>query len=364
MKKLSMFITACMMCVSAGFFAACSGSSDENEPVIDGEVVGPITLTVDKSTIEASGTDYATLIVKDANGQVLTASKEHLKHLYFENVTTGEYLESQTNVFYCIDDGDYSIKAYYNDEVSDAVSIKVQNRKKYETFYRKIAVFKMTGTWCVNCPGMTDALTKVDKKMPGRMVKLAFHASSSSGTDPFHLSETAKLAQQFGAEGFPTCIYNLNEMSVQRSTARIESILMEQRIKYPATCGIKVKASYDLNAGVITVNAGLKSSKGDKYELVYALVRDGLTANDAYESVYDYTLTAITPNFLRASNPFTVAKDEEHTASEFKITNVAGLDVDKSRVVVYALRQVDGAYIVDNITECSINGEIDYILNK
>ena len=33
-----------------------------------------------------------------------------------------------------------------------------------------------------------------------------------------------------------------------------------------------------------------------------------------------------------------------------------------SRVVVYALRKVDDAYMVDNITECSINGSIDLSL--
>ena len=366
MKKFSMFFTACALCVSAGFFAACSGSSDENEPTIDGEVVGPITLTVDKSTIEASGEDFATLIVKDANGQILTNSKEHLKHLYFENVTTGEYLESQTNVFFSIEDGNYEIKAYYNDmETEKTVTVKVQNRKKYETFYRKIAVFKMTGSWCVNCPSMTEALRKVNQKVPNRMVELAFHASSSEVTDPFHLNETNLLAQQFGAQGFPTCIYNLNLLSIQRSTAQIESILMEQRIKYPATCGIKINSVYDANAGAITVNAGLISSKGDKYELVYALVRDGLTAgSNAYESVYDYTLMAITPNFLKPAAPFTVAKDEEHVAPAFTISNVFGLDPDKSRVVVYSLRQAGDAYIVDNITECAINGEIDYKYNK
>lgn len=366
MKKFLMFFTACTLCASAGFFAACSGSSDENEPTIDGEVVGPITLTVDKSTIEASGEDFATLIVKDANGQILTNSKEHLKHLYFENITTGEYLESQTNVFYSIEDGSYKIKAYYNDmETEEAVTVKVQNRKKYEVFYRKIAVFKMTGTWCVNCPAMTEALKKVNQKVPDRMVELAFHASSSEVADPFHLSETNLLAQQFNATGFPTCIYNLNLLSIQRSTAQIESILMEQRIKYPATCGIKIHSSYDVNAGIITVNAGLTSSKGDKYELVYALVRDGLTAgSNAYESVYDYTLMAITPNFLRPAAPFTVAKDEEHMADTFTITGATGLDASKSRVVVYALRQVGDAYIVDNITECSIDGQIDYKYNK
>ena len=51
----------------------------------------------------------------------------------------------------------------------------------------------MTGTWCTYCPAMTSALKKVEELMPGRMVKMAFHSSSSSATDPFHLSQTSTI---------------------------------------------------------------------------------------------------------------------------------------------------------------------------
>lgn len=154
-------------------------------------------------------------------------------------------------------------------------------------------------------------------------------------------------------------------MSTDRNVSGIKHILLNQIRKYPATCGIKVNSSYDESIGEITVNASLKSSKGGEYDLVYVVVTDGLTSSGGTENVYDYTVRAISNNFLSMSTNrrFTVEANGEHTAETFSISNAKGLDPKTSRIVVYALRNVDDAYLVDNITECSIDGEIDYLYN-
>lgn len=367
MRKFPMFFVCSLLCL-CGCFMACSGSSDGgDEPDIpdNGEVKGPITLSVDKTKIEADGMDMATFTVTDANGKKLTVS-EYMKNVYFEDISTGDYLERRTNTFTAVENGIHRFKAYYLDWESEEVTVTAQNRKDYEVFYRKIAVFKMTGTWCTYCPAMTASLKKVEEAIPGRMIKMAFHSSSSSSTDPFHLSETTTIMSRFGANGFPTCIYDLKEMSADRNVSAIKNILAEHIRKYPATCGIKVNASYDAGKEEITVNAGLKSSKGGEYDLVYVLVTDGLTASGGNETSYDYTVRAISSNYLAMSTNgrFTVEVNQEHMGGAFTISNAAGLNSATSRVVVYALRMVDGAYMVDNITECPIDGSVDYIYNK
>ena len=56
MRKFTMFFMSSLICL-CGCFTACSGNSDDNgEEPDNGEVTGPITLTVDKAKIEANGT--------------------------------------------------------------------------------------------------------------------------------------------------------------------------------------------------------------------------------------------------------------------------------------------------------------------
>ena len=77
-----MFFMSSLICM-CGCFTACSGNSDDNgEEPDNGEVTGPITLTVDKAKIEANGTDMATFTVTDAKGKVLTTS-EYMKNVYY-----------------------------------------------------------------------------------------------------------------------------------------------------------------------------------------------------------------------------------------------------------------------------------------
>ena len=146
---------------------------------------------------------------------------------------------------------------------------------------------------------------------------------------------------------------HLKVMSIDRNVSAIKQTLQDQIRQYPATCGIKVNTSYNSSMGEITVNAALKSSQGGEYDLVYVLVTDGLTASGGNETSYDYTVRAISNNYLSMSTDgrFTVNANEEHTAATFSISNAKNLNPATSRVVVYALRKVDDAYMVDNITE-------------
>ena len=64
MRKFTMFFMSSLICL-CGCFTACSGNSDDNgEEPDNGEVTGPITLTVDKAKIEANGTFWLVMNCK------------------------------------------------------------------------------------------------------------------------------------------------------------------------------------------------------------------------------------------------------------------------------------------------------------
>lgn len=334
---------------------ACSGTESGEDSAPAGELV----LQPSKDVIEADGKDEVEFAVY-ANGVDVTANA------YVMDVLTGLDLKKNSKgrfVYTAIANGEFEFQADYNGK-SVTTKVTAQNRKNYEEFYRRVAVFKVTGTWCSNCPSMTTALAKVEEKMPDRMVKMAFHYTSSLGTDPYAIDATSFFFNApYNVVGAPTSIYNLNVVESDRS--KISSIISQELRDNPATCGIKVKA-YTSGTG-IKVDASLKSSTGGKYDLVYVVLEDGLTGGGSYfEEVYDYTAVAVSGNFLsHADTAKEVAKGEEAQFGTFTISGADNFPKGaKTRVAVYALVVKDGKYIVDNIVSCDVDGEeVDYKYN-
>lgn len=334
---------------------ACSGT-ESGEEVPAGELV----LQASKDVIEADGKDEVEFAVY-ANGVDVTANA------YVMDVLTGLDLEKNSKgrfVYTAIANGEFEFQGDYNGK-SVTTKVTAQNRKNYEEFYKRVAVFKVTGTWCSNCPSMTIALANAEKKMPDRMVKMAFHYTSELGTDPYAISATSFFFDPpYKVLGAPTSIYDLNVVESDRS--KISSIISQELRDNPATCGIKVKA---YTSGTdIKVDASLKSSTGGKYDLVYVVLEDGLkvVGTTFYEDVYDYTAVAVSGNFLsHADTAKEVAKGEEAQFGTFTISGADKLPKGtKTRVAVYALVVKDGKYIVDNIVSCDVDGEeVDYKYN-
>lgn len=333
---------------------ACSGT-ESGEEVPAGELV----LQASKDVIEADGKDEVEFTVY-SNGVDVTANA------YVMDVLTGLDLEKNAKgrfVFTAIANGEFEFQADYKGK-SVTTKVIAQNRKNYEEFFRRVAVFKVTGTWCVNCPSMTTALANVEKKMPDRIVKMAFHYSSELGTDPYAISATSYFFNTpYNVAGAPTSIYNLNVVESNRSN--ISSIINQELRDNPATCGIKVKAY--TSGTEIKVDASLKSSTGGKYDLVYVVLEDGLPGGGSYfEDIYDYTAVGVSGNFLSHGNTAQeVAKGEEVRFGTFTISNADKLpEGSKTRVAVYALVVKNGKYIVDNIVSCDVDGEeVDYKYN-
>ena len=139
------------MFAAAAFAAltACEGNAGEDTggSIFDEEyATGVYTLVADKTTIEANGSDAATFKLYSPEGEDLTATAQR-NYITIENKTTGETLDGLT--FTGTLDGDYTFFAYFkNSRSNNEVTITVQNRAKYERYYKKVAVYDLTSAYC------------------------------------------------------------------------------------------------------------------------------------------------------------------------------------------------------------------------
>ena len=327
----------------------------------------PYTLSVDKTEIESDGKEQATFTITDANGVVLTDNADLMSKIYFKNEATGRRLARKTKTFRSVEDGDYTFSATFSGEpCENTVTIKSQNRTSYEVYKKNVCLYRFTATWCVNCPSMTEGMSRVNSWTKSRMVELAMHGAGST----FVLSDGSRavadyLIGQFKTGGFPSCVYDLDVPSDTRAYSEIEDLIFNRIADNPATCGIKASTTYA--NGALSIEASVATSTGGTYDLGYAVLVDGLNGGaSAYESVYNNVVVFINGNYEYLSKDAKeLAKDQEakilNLTKEVPLPSAA--KIEDCSVVVFALKENGNDVDIDNVVKFPLGGSVDYIRN-
>lgn len=371
MKKLK-FAAAI---IAAAMMASCEGQDPIDAPEIDNEE--SIQLLVDKTEVDASGLEDVTFRVVATNA---AGEEEDLTALYPRAVRiveteSGESLPYKTFTTSSIENREVEYKAIYKEtESANTVTVKFQNREKYEKYYQKVALVELTGTWCISCPQMVDAIENIDESIRRHTVIMALHTSSKDAYD--HLEPVTdkelgrNILQTFESGSIPNCIYDLNEINHVATKANVGNIIYSYLSNHYATCGVKV-ASSSLDGSTLKVKAAMTSSTGGEYELGWALVADGFEYHEGTleSGIYNDVLVAASDNFYQISTDrFTVGADEE-VEKEFTCELPylpEGFNPEKARIIAFVLAPAENQFtstIVDNITECPLGESNDYILN-
>ena len=367
MKRL-FYIMA--MTVSAAF-ASCSGNADPEDNTGNGTPVQPFTLSADKSFIESDGKDVATFTIRDANGLDLTG-KDFLKKTSFHIEETDEYLSgmilSAPNEFTAIADGTYTVSAMYDGKACEnKVSITAKNRSRYEMFSKKVAIYRLTGTWCQYCPAMTNALGKINSFSKEKSIVLEFHNG-----DEFSLTSSGQdlagiLLSRFSKEdeGLPYCIYSLDEGSGKKTALEIQDLIKKQLYENPARTGIKATSVTDKSG--IRVSATVKASVTGKYDLGMAILEDNMipAAGNAYEPVYNDVVVSISGNFfaMASDTAFNLEAGQEKMLEKVYLSTEAIGKTGNMRIVLFTLRESGNKVIIDNAVEFRPGENIDYKYN-
>lgn len=351
--------------------ASCSGTVDpenqEPDVIVPDEFTEPFTLSVDKTTVEASGKDFVTFSLKDAYGREMLDDKNTLQGV---NITSeeGVRVTRMEKTVSFIANGTYHFSAKYKGKVSaNTVEVVAENRAAYEKYHKNVAIYKATATWCGPCAVMTKALNGLNEDTKAHSVELCWHGQDELAVTPggWDYDYGSFIISYFGGGGFPTVVLDLKKTTIENTSSGLDKEIWEMRADYPATCGVKLSTEYDASAKVINATAELISATGGSYDMGMALLLNNQTVASGTneDGKYSHIVRASTGNFFMYSSQSLTTVDKDGTMT-FTLEIPAGNHKPEDLSVVAFALVPDGDYArIDNIVEVKAGESIDYILN-
>lgn len=344
-----------------------NNNGDENTEIPE-EYTAPFTLSVDKETIEASGSDWVYFSLKDAYDREMITDNKALSNINIYD-SDGVYLERRSVRARAIADGERTFTATYKGTKSNEVTVTAQNRKNYEKYHKNVAIYKATATWCGPCAVMTEALLGMSEETKNHSVELCWHAEDEYA---FRMGGTydcgSTIASRFGV-GYPTVVLDLcyTIPPVAGSSKLLNEAVWDVRADYPASCGIKLSTTAE--AGNLAIDAEMTTSTGGEYDLGMAiLLHNQISPNGTNAGgKYSHIVVAATGNYYWYS-PDMSAVEKDGTKTMSQNVDISRYDIKNLTVVAFALiKYVDDngnvSVRIDNAVEVAAGQNLDYQLN-
>lgn len=240
----------------------------------------------------------------------------------YEKVSSGEPKEVvkeglEKSTTYVID-----VKA----EGIDPVQVEVYTPNSYK---KRVAINKFTGTNCSFCPGMTEALEELKSSYPDLIVV----ANHKFAGDPFNISATDPLYDSCRVDAVPRALFDY-EFSV--NTNSVKATYTRAANSNHAVAGVSVSSKFENDN--INITADLTFDATSEYKVVCLVSEDGLEASGTEPSgIYDHVARAYaTPTlgeYLGAVNAGSTMK------KEYSISKKMAWKIENMSVVVMVLRE-------------------------
>lgn len=248
-------------------------------------------------------------------------------------------------------------------------------------FFRASAYLRFTATWCYKCPFMAEAVSIASEAMPGRLVSVNMHATSSEGGLGFW--KVGDYESLYGLEGYPMGVVNNmtvvhNMLNAEELSLFIEDVITEMTESYPARTGISAYSQLDGDEGKVKVDVSVAASEKDDYRIkvfllesgiIYPQENDGVLVND-YEH-NSVVRDVLTDDIFGDPLPSAEAQEVIEYSVEADIPRSV-LDPANLSVVIAVVRPcspdvqgVSGAeyldlgYIYDNVVSLPADGFVD-----
>ncbi len=338
-----------------------------------------LVLSVDKTTIEANGTDIAKLIVTQ-DGVVVTDDESQIRYVSYSVVETGESV-ARSNEFSAIANGTYTITAKYKgNECANTVTVEVVNRGAYEKYFHMVPMYDITNIECYYCTVIAEGIENVPSPYNEHLMVMGIHGPFTNN-DPWLLSAAANSFQSMFGVGnvYPTVIYNLDILAPANAEeyngVGIGKRVREQLQNNPATCGVKLESSYDSATGMAKVKVSMTATEASKYDIGCALLLDNQEPVGLFTNGVSDIVINMSGNYARMSDEAFTATVDTEVSREFEMelpssyVELSG-GIENFRVVGFVLCEkgstdrTDGSDVrVDNAATCALGASLDYRLN-
>ena len=298
-----------------------------------------VRLVADLTALNVTAGEQATFTVF-SGAEDVTADAE------IRNLTDGTVLEG--NVFAPAEAGEWTFVASIDGTESEPLQISaIVIADEGKDFFRRSLVLDFTGTWCVNCPDMEEAIVNTMESRPGRVVPVSVHCMP---IDPMYLKPTSdNLAKRFGVTGYPSAVVDLDSESlISKSSSELLLSHIDRLLEARgAAAGIRIEST--LKDGNYTVKAEMKAVRDGDYTLSVLVLEDGIVASQTGSSkdhIHNNVLRSWTDGDVRTG------MKEDDTAQ----LELSGTVSGQCRFVALVLRNG----LVDNVVTCAVGASADW----
>lgn len=202
------------------------------------------------------------------------------RHVTSESRIMVNGLQITGNQFTPTQEGNYTVKAYYQGIESNALVITAVPEPNDVVYSQKVLVEDYTGTWCGYCTRVWHAIN-LAKQQSNRVVSVAVHVD---GNDPFKFDGSQLLKSTFGIGGLPAARINRTNTWTNPEHENIAEVT--NQTGDISDLGLSVASVLNGNTVDFTVKVGFSTTISEQLNIVVYLVENGLIYNQVNYNSY------------------------------------------------------------------------------
>lgn len=328
-------------------------------------VRGGATLSADKLSITADGSDMVTFTVTQDGNDVTSES------VLYIIPAEGEPIAQEGFTFSATEFGVYNFYALKGSVPTNQLQISAIHedpQPENTNFKERAMVTEFTGTWCGYCSLVKAAMYQLEDSGWDDGVVIEAHDGDIMAT-----AYVSSLINKYGANmmGYPHVTYNMDNQhsssnygSIATNQSYITQNTTEVITAYTCTVGISATFEQGSNENELSVFAGFKFTEPGEYRIAAWLLENGITATQAnnYPNLVTTEEVSTHRNVLRDVSNSTEFTGDDVNMTEagsyakewtFNVSKLYNKNPENALVAVFVARkESNGKYIVNNIIKC------------